>query len=344
MGLFRRSDRGPARTAEAIRDFLEWWSRVRDDVAAALGEGTADSLASVLAPRVSRIHPDLEWETLPGRSARHALVVCAGGRPELRSVAERWHRAGPEADDLWEHHPARQPDPGGFTSSLEVAGRSLDLSRTVLAARADDTRCRLDVQVHHPDFPDLPDEARTQVSCLVLDWALGEDDVERWVGEITPLSDAPLDPVPASSFGLVVEQLRERWSREQWALLQGEGRRGRPLLAAARHPMLRVDHPLFDEHVAVTLSFPGTPQGLPTEEALAHLRAFEDHLLSRLGDAAVLVAHETHDGRRLLHLYDDGEASVAPQVEAVLPAYRGGRAQVRVEPDPAWRATSHLRP
>ena len=68
---------------------------------------------------------------------------------------------------------------------LSVDGSpDVDFARVQVGARLDGGR--FDVQVHHPGFADLPEQARLQVTFLALDAALGEVDTELWLGEVSP--------------------------------------------------------------------------------------------------------------------------------------------------------------
>jgi hypothetical protein len=329
-----------------IAEFWAWWALHRTAFADQLHVGDlTHAKAAELAAAVNAVHPDLVWEIGSGDLAAHALVVSAGGVAELRALAERWYRAGPGNDLTWEYHPARQACPTRFGDRITLEGESLELARTVVGAFADDRRAKIDVSVFNPVFDRLGAQARAQAAFLTLDWALGEDDVERWVGAVEVATAEPMDAVPATTLGSVVRQLRERWGGERWALLEGQAPDGQRVLAAARHPLSRVDHPLLDEHVMVTLPFEPDESGLPKEQSLEELRGFEQHMLARLGSSAVLVGHETGGGRRVLHLYGERRHSVAPRIEALLPAHRGpAAASVVARPDPAWQETAHLRP
>lgn len=348
MSLFRRVERGSSPAAgesAAIAEFWRRWADARFDVAGAIDSGSGPEVARLLDPMVCALHPDLRWETVPATTARHALVVSSGGKAELRTLTERWHRAGPAPDSLWEHHPSRPTDRGRLTSTVEVAGREIALAETVVSAEVDDARCRLDVAVYHPSFGDLVDEARMMLALTALDWALGEDDVERWVGRIETTTFEPLDEVPITGLTAVLSQLADRWGGERWLHLAGVDAKGRQVRASVRHPVRPVDHPLFDEHVVVRLPFAGLgADGLPDEVVAARLNAFEAHLRQRLGAAAVLVAHETHAGQRVLHLYDDSQHSVGPQIAPMLSAWAEGGARVETGLDPGWTSTTHLRP
>lgn len=344
-GDARRGKPGDDRSRQ-IAEFWAWWATRRQEYAERLDRGELPTeTAGELAAAVHAVHPDLVWEIGRGDLASHALVVSAGGVAELRALAERWHRAGPGDDLLWEYHPARQANALRFAESITLEGQTFDLTRTLVGAFADDRRAKIDVSVYHPAFVHLSAQARAQVAFLTLDWALGEDDVERWVGAVEVAEAQPMDAVPAGTLGAVVSQLRERWGGERWVLLEGETSDGKRVLAAARHPLCRVDHPLLDEHVMVTLPYTTDDAGLPDEDSLTELRRFEQHMLERLGSAAVLVGHETGDGRRLLHLYGEARHSVMARIEALLAAYRGpAAAAVHARLDPAWRETAHLRP
>jgi hypothetical protein len=346
--LFRRKSRPdvPVSSAGFVVPFWTWWAHARAEVTTALEAGRSAAVEALVAPQVSRIHPELMWEFGTGAAARHLFVVSGDGRPELRPLAERWRRAGPPDDETWEFRPARQKDLDVFHSGhvMSAGGVEVNLAAVVAGAVVDDRRCRLDVSVYHPRFFEMPEKARNHLGFLVLDWALGEDDVERWVGAVEAVTVSPLDPIPVGMLGAVVDQAAERWAGERWAVLEGWHGRHR-LVAAIRHPVHRVDHPLFDEHVEIRLPYRSlTADGQPEGPSAADLQVFQDAVVRRLGGSALLAAHETSMGERLLHLYGDSTASVVPLVEAMLGAYGGGGATVSGRPDPAWHALEHLQP
>lgn len=344
MALFRRRVR-PFRTSPAVAEFWRWWASTREVAAAAIDAGADPAGVPGLVARAAAVGPGLEAELGPGRRARYALSLSGSGRPELRTAAERWRRSGPPDDEVWEYHPARPPAPTRLATPYHLAARDVDLGTTVVDARTDDLRCRLDVGVHHPALadPTLPEEVRSQVALLALTWALGEDDVERWLGEVTVLQAPPLDAVPIQVLSAVTTQLADRWRGDRWALLEGSHGQRR-LVAAIRHPLHRVDHALLDEHLGVRLTYTDAGlDGLPGELATGDLSSFQDALVTRLGGAALLAAHETTSGERLLHVYGDSTASARETVKAALASYAGGSATLTVQADPGWRLIDHLR-
>ena len=342
MGIFKRGVKTSQEPGglSAVPSFWQWWVSEGRPLAdqAVQGDGLGN-FADEISAQVTRIHPDMEWETAAGRTAQHALIITSGGISDLRSLAERCFRAAPPADATWEYHPARQPDPDALRSRLDLGGSELDLSLTRVSLTLDAERQRADVSVFHPGFATMPEQARGQATFLLLDWLLGEDGVERWLGAIEAVTVCPADALPAEALPETVLALAARTGDDQWALLEGQ-RDGKSVLVSAMRPMKWIDNPLLDQHLEVLLPFAEkTEQGYPQDVALERLRQLEDQLTAQLGDHALLVAHETLDGVRTLHLYadhtDQGVVGIAQQVVATWPS-----SHLRTELDPGWKNVS----
>lgn len=346
MGIFRRRTQTPSGPSqqEAIDAFWTWWA---DEGAArtalAIADSNPASMVEPISQRVGAIDERLAWELAPGRLAQHVLVVSPEGDPEVRSVARRWLRAAPKPDTTWEYADARQR--GSCDGSLQIGPHTVGFSDLVVGARRQGS-C-LDVAVHHPSFADLPENVRLQVTMLALDEALGENDVETWLGSITPSEVAPLDAFPLAQLapfvdGMAAEHLDES-GNPTWVLMQGEGPQGR-VLASAQVPLVATTAPEFDRHVLVRVPFSDlTEDGLPGEGSLNALRQLEDHVAGRLGEAGQIVAHETSAGSRMLHAYVDSTGPGVDVVRAAVTGWDQGRVEVADEPDPGWRGVAHLR-
>jgi hypothetical protein len=336
MGIFRRPRETPPRAA--IAGFWAWWPTVRQRLETALADQPPPPrLLEEIADQVRTMHPELDCEIGPGLRLTHSFTVTGGGRGELRGITERWRRAAPEESE-WEFHAARQPRPEHLDQTISLDDHELDLSHVALGLRADMSKARVHVTAYHPDFLFLPDEARATIASQVLDWALGEDDVGRWVGEIVAAADKPMDALPASALPSVVEQIAAAHAERGW--LTGEGRtaRGHPARIAVRFPLHRQDHPLCELHVAVSVPYAhSNPDRLPVNPSAAALREFAGGF-AVLGEDAVLAAHETGDGRRVFHLYADPETGVVARLDQITAEWPEGRARVVTEPDPGWEA------
>lgn len=349
-----RPTQDPKAALLLIDEFWDWWAGVREDVAADVTAGRPDRWAKPIGAAVAKLHADLEWELSTGDLAEHSLIVSSGGDPQLRTLAERWHRSGPPTDLLWEHRPARPAVPVSmWQNTVTVDGGDLDLARVVMAAHADDERRRLDLTVHHPRMGELPPESRIRVAVLCAQWALGEDESDRWLGRVDPALVPPLDPLPPSAMAPFVAQLQMRWGaapgREVWARVTGRSLEGAPLAGAVRYGVHRVDFPLFDEHIEIRLPYPAGPEGLPADEGIAEASAqWCERLAGRVGSAAVMLARLDGEGRSTVHLYGDRLYSVVGQIEAMLGSWEqvvpGARPTLKAVADPAWAQVEGLLP
>ncbi|MCW2881029.1 MAG: hypothetical protein JWQ95_5129 [Sphaerisporangium sp.] len=343
MRLFGRGSE-PGEPVGEIAGFWAWWAEARPKAEALLEAGDAAGLAEEIAPAVTALNPGLVWDIAPGTTAERALIVSAAGNPELRPLAHRWALAAPPAGTIWEFHPSRQAHPAAMELTLDVGGRRFGLDELVLGLRVPNGTPRIDVSAYHPIFPDLEDETRTEAAVLALDWLLGEDEVARWVGDIVAAPFQPLDAVAAVHLPAVVADLASEYHDEQWALLEGRTAGGARLIATARHPLRPVDYPLFDQHIEITLPYAESDEdGLPTGESPAALRAFEERLadrVERLGGTAVLAAHMSAEGSRVLHVYADPSSDAAIHAKELITGWEEGAPSVDVTGDPGWIAIS----
>ncbi|WP_345565607.1 DUF695 domain-containing protein [Nonomuraea rosea] len=344
MRLFGRKDeeQEAGETGDGIAGFWTWWQEARPGLDSMVASGAAEGLEELLAPAVEAVHPGLVWEVAPGKNAAHALVVTAAGDAELRSLAHRWAKAAPPADLLWEFHPSRQANAQALELTLDVGGYEFALDKLMLGLRVPRDQPRVDVSAYHPIFGELDEETRMEAALLALDWLLGEDDVARWVGEITPATFQPIDSVAAVHLAAVVADLASGYTEEEWLLLEGQTGSGAPLVATARHPLRPVDYPLFDQHIAITLPYAHRDEnGLPIGDSLAALRDFEERLAARLlklRDDAVLAAHLSAEGHRIIHVYADPTGDAAIHAKELIVSWEEGEPRVDVAADPAWTA------
>jgi len=338
----RRGGRARADSDKPIEAFWEWWaSSGRAAAEAGIDRGAFGKFTDAIAARVKAIHPGLVWELGSGAQAKHALVVTAAGVPEPRRLAERWYQQAPPSTAVWEYHPARQASPGALAMTMDFAGERLDLTELLFDLRVDNDRRMIDAIVFHPSFTRMPGKVRGQVGFLALDWALGEDGVVRWIGRFDTTDRRPAAAVPVDGLIDTVQALASRAGGPSWALLVGE-MNGAKVIASLAVPAKWVDHPLMDQHIAVSLPFADqTAAGFPAPSSLDQLREFEDKLTRRLPPHALLVAHETSRGVRTLHLYaDSDDVSLAGELESFVSVWPG--AVVKTKRDAGWEAIGHL--
>src|SRR3954469_8302338 len=188
MSIFRRrgDDASPpdqaAATRESIRGFWAWWQTAgAARTAEAIAGPQPARMVDEISGHVHAVHPGLAWELGPGQGAsEHVLVVTAEGDPALRGLARRWRIAAPEPDATWEYSDVRLPAPDVEHVVLRLVEVDLDAGSATADVRVEGTA--LDVVVHHPAYPQLPQEARDTATFLLLDAVLGESVVETWIG------------------------------------------------------------------------------------------------------------------------------------------------------------------
>lgn len=335
MALFRK--RKVSSGPHPITAFWTWWAEEGQAVDPSQTSRATDELTR----RVTAIHPDLAWHFAPGAMSKYRLTVSAGGAAEVRPAAERWLRAAPSADARWEFRCSQQADPDALSKDLEIVGHRVDLASTEFRIEQVEEELRVHVGVYHPAFGQLPESARAQITFLVLDWLLGEDDVERWVGHIEPLDTPPARAGSADEVLAAVTEIAAQRDPDGWAVAQWQDKQGVPGLAAFRRGLRWIDTPTLDRHQLVGATYPAQENGLPADNAsLEALREIEDELEALLGSRGILVAYETHRGARAFHLYTDGEDQ---NIDAALSEWaRNRHLSVDAQPDPGWSQVRHF--
>lgn len=327
-----------------IDGFWEVWPELRRRLDRLIDGNDSDGIVEAVSPLVSAIHPQLAWEHAKGLSAVNALVVTSEGNRALRSTAERWLRAAPAPDAEWEFHPARQADLTPFRFSLGLDGVELPLGDVRVAFEVDRERQLVDVVVHHPLLGRLGNDKQLTFKFLVLDWLLGEDGVERWLGGI----DASVEPPPGAGrpeeLLAAVDELARLGVDTDWVVLEAQTEDGLPVVAAAMAHLKPIDYPLFDLHVAIELTYANRNAGLlPEAESSEAMNALEAELEERLGGHGLVVAHEAVGGVRTTHVYADAERDALELARGLAAGWGEGETGVWEAFDPAWDAVAHLR-
>ena len=305
---FLQGNTTPA-ASHPIFAFWTWWSEGgMDELTHAVSTGDYGSLPDTIAALTGDIDPNLAWELSAGSSAPYRFSLTAGGIAELRPLAERWKRAAPATGGIWEFASSivRSSDP--LEGDIALDGRVISLELTRFAVTTDERRLRFNVVAYNPEFIYLSHETRLAATYLMLDWCLGEDDVERWIGMVDAATEVASDSLTARDLACRVDALAARRDDSEWVLVRRNVRDGIPTIASVRLWTRWIDHPLLDQHNIVTVPFADmTEQGLPSDAALCVLRAIETDLERRFGETGLLVAHETCAGARTLHFYTDSD-------------------------------------
>ena len=318
-------------------DFWTWWAGARGRIEQAIETGSFDrKLVDEVSKAVQSVDPRLAWEFSAGRGSKHALTLSPEGNPMSRPAAVAWLAAAPPADDTWHYFASRQPSPT-TEGAFEVGGEHVKVSDMRAITTWDPTRRRLGVRLWHPVFGRAEEGLRQQVSFLFLDDLLGEEDVERWIGEIEVL-DAPIS-------GRTPEELRAEVTRRAaeppegtWILGELADHRGQITIVTADAALKRIDLPLADQHVAISIGL----DGMPDDVLAATLNAEEDRLARLLEGAATFAARTTTSSERVLHFVAEDLDLVRAGIDAWAPDAPDWRVKVNFQHDPTWEFQREL--
>lgn len=330
MRLFRRG-------SEAPTDFWSWWATGADRLAAAIDAGTGGrEMVGEITAAVHTIHPQMAWELAPGRQAKHAFCITPEGRADLRPIALTWLASAPPATATWEFHASRQPSPK--LGRLEIAGALVDFAEVRAITSWDATRRKLDVRLWNSAFARLPREGRLQVAFLFLDSLLGEDDVERWIGQID-LLEAPTDgQTPAELRAEVDRHRSEPATQDSWVVGQIDGPEG-PTIVTANAGLKRIDYPFAGIHVTVSVSIPGG--GMPSSSEAERMNAEEDALVARFAAIGAYAGRTTRPGVRTMHFVaatvDDVKGVIDPWAKDLPDLAEPRGLKVGFQDDVNWR-------
>lgn len=317
--------------------FWTWWAGARTGIEAAIADGSLGDHVEEISRHVHAIHPDLEWEFSPGTSSAHVLCVTAAGRRELRAVAERWRLAGPPPDAAWSYVSARPPSLGRAGTVLNLGPVELAFDEVRFGTTPSEDGAGIDVVVHHPAFATIDEGAARQVAFLALDWTLGEDDVERWIGTIDVALDPPAPLLDDAELVDQVRSLRAEHLEPQFAVAQMMDGASRIILFL-QQPLKRVEYPLFDHHGRIEWVYgsPDLNDGMPDPETNDLLNQLTDELEGRGGDHVLFAVRGTGAGTRFMEVMVDGQGDGQQRVDDVLRQSRWREARVTWTPDPGW--------
>jgi hypothetical protein len=294
MRFFKRGPSG----SEATGDFWTWWAGARDRVATAIGSGGFDDrLVNEISKAVRAVHPDLGWEFEPGKTAQHAFCISPEGNAVLRQVALRWLASAPPPDPTWEYHASKQA--AATLMGLAIGPWQFDLEEMRAIASWDPARRRVDVRLWHPLFAETPENVRMQAGFIFLDSLLGEDEVERWIGQIDLLEAPTGGRTPGELRAEIDRRRNEPTGDETWVLGELTEPNGSVAIVLADAGLKRIDHPFADHHVTIAQLFGA--DWLPTDADAATLNTEEDDFLARLGDTATYAGRVTRPGSRTMH-------------------------------------------
>ena len=171
------------------------WQEMLPEVAAALGDREPGRVENQLCQLVADLHPDLHFALERGQRAIYALVVSGQEDPRLRPFTDAWKAAAPPEDAIWEYHDAVPPVPDPTLVTVNLGAHRIRLADVRVVAQVDAAEGVVDVAVHHPTMAELEPAARSAMTYLPLDAALGERLAAERLRRVETADAAPADTI-----------------------------------------------------------------------------------------------------------------------------------------------------
>ncbi|HEY0452325.1 MAG TPA: hypothetical protein VGD70_24660 [Actinophytocola sp.] len=177
------------------------------EVAAALGDREPGRVENQLCQLVADLHPDLHFALERGQRAIYALVVSGQEDPRLRPFTDAWKAAAPPEDAIWEYHDAVPPVPDPTLVTVNLGAHRIRLADVRVVAQVDAAEGVVDVAVHHPTMAELEPAARSAMTYLPLDAALGERLAAERLRRVETADAAPADTIGLLELRELVHEL-----------------------------------------------------------------------------------------------------------------------------------------
>jgi hypothetical protein len=170
-------------TDRAIEDFWDWFASNSSGLISMYAIRDFNALAEVLNRELDKIMCELAWEIGPGKKKPYLLTISSEGNPALRQIAETMIQFAPELAN-WEFYSAKPPrHPAGIVY-LPERKTQFDTRRWKFIPMERPENGRLDLVILDEQLASADREAALKAVSIYLDELLGEDTVERWIGEL----------------------------------------------------------------------------------------------------------------------------------------------------------------
>jgi hypothetical protein len=211
MKWFRRRDPAPVPDRPDPRALAErfWcgWQEILPEVASALGDREPARVENQLCVLVGDLHPDLHFALERGQRAIYGLVVSGQEDPRLRPYTDAWKAAAPPEDAIWEYHDAVPPVPDPTQVTVNLGAHRIRLADVRVVAQVDEAEGVVDVAVHHPAMAELDTAARSAMTYLPLDAALGERLAAERLRRVETAETEPADTIGLLELRTIVRDL-----------------------------------------------------------------------------------------------------------------------------------------
>lgn len=173
--------------AQDISDFWNWFASKTGVIGF---DPTEPEFVRALDEKVRRVESELSWEIGPGQVKTWALVISAGFRAELRSIARAVIEAAPKLPE-WEFLSSRPPKDWDYVFQLQRnEGEALQIDASdwtfLLLQYPDGSR---EILLKGDAASQISDDERREAATIVLESILGEEKLMDFAGSYELVGD-----------------------------------------------------------------------------------------------------------------------------------------------------------
>ncbi len=176
---------------QRVASFWKWYAANADHFLQTInGDRCAD-----LMPEVSEFMdvtlPKLCWAFGPGEEGGHSFTLTGEGDRLRQLLTDYWLQQAPTIKG-WTFYASRQPSSAEALKNMSISlgeDAQVDCESLLVKTDVDADKQLIHIVAWHTRFAELPEEHRGKILFLLLDEALGEFGVEKWIGgiEIKPI-------------------------------------------------------------------------------------------------------------------------------------------------------------
>lgn len=164
----------------SITSFWQWFSLHAEEFGQLLEHHKTETLYSEIDAWVKTLHPGLRWEAGPGLVKPYSLTITFGGDPWLTELAKQVVRAAPVLAN-WEFYSSKQRRKPPPVILFGKPPREFIPSEWRFSVVRRD---RIDLTFFDDLLASVDEKTALGVVFVYLDALLGEDEVEKKIGDI----------------------------------------------------------------------------------------------------------------------------------------------------------------
>jgi hypothetical protein len=226
LSWFRRqSQPSPPNYRDRVEAFWKNFSEAAPRFFQTIEDKRSPDLTEETSALVHALAPQLAWAYGPGTNGQgHSLTISGEGIEHRQLLAQRWLEGAPSLPG-WTFYASRQPGPiKGHVISM--GGNTFDPREIWVTPHLDAEAEKIDLNIWHPAWADLPNQQRWTLIFLFLDESLGEFGTQWWIGEITWSEERLRDAFPLEELAEYVQKTsaEQNWKKhppgESWTLFR----------------------------------------------------------------------------------------------------------------------------